>query len=108
MDINISEQAKTRFNQMIIESRSKNNFLRVYLRRVSLWHGPVFDIALDELNNNDVVFEKSSYKIILTDDLAANIGTIEILYKPGISKSGFRVNTDLIWKKEFYDKNWSI
>lgn len=106
MNISISHQSKIRLDQMFDESRLKNKIFRVYIRRVSRWYGPVFDVALDEPTNTDSLFKDDPYEIIIDSDLASNITSIEILYKPGISKSGFRVNTNLVWKSEYSNRGW--
>ena len=55
-------------------------------------------MVLDKPCDKDQVFESDGYKIIIHKELAKKISSIEIFYKEGISKSGFRVLTDIIWK----------
>lgn len=96
MIINITDQAISIINQMIFENSGSPKIFRVYIRRVSAWHGPVFDVALDESTKDDEIFRYNDYDIIISKDLASKITSIDIYYKPGISNSGFRVITDYV------------
>ena len=39
--------------------------------------------------------------------MVEKINNVEIFYKYGISKSGFRVLTDMLWKLEYKYKEWA-
>lgn len=66
----------------------------------------MFDVALDEPKDNDEVFEADGYKIIMRKEIADKISSVEIFYKDGISKSGFRVLTNITWRYEYTSKDW--
>ena len=59
-------------------------------------------MVLDEPSNKDEIFEADGYKIIIHKELAEKINSVEIFFKEGISKSGFRVLTDIDWAKIKY------
>lgn len=107
MIFNIHESAKEEINNMIENYKSNHRNFRIYIRRISAWLGPVFDVVLDEPSDNDEVFESDGYKIIIHKELAEKISSIEIFYKEGISKSGFRVLTDIVWKFEYRFMDWA-
>lgn len=67
----------------------------------------MFDIALDDATELDVIFKHDNYNIIINKELANKINSIEIFFEKGISKSGFRVLTDICWKFEYRFKDWS-
>ena len=46
-------------------------------------------------------------ELINGKELAKKISSIEIFYKEGISKSGFRVLTDIVWKFEYRFMDWA-
>lgn len=96
MNININSAAQKKINEMLEESGFTKKSFRIYIRRVSRWHGPIFDIALEESINDDEIFKVEDFEVILEKSLAKRINNIDILYSEGISKSGFRVNTDLV------------
>lgn len=64
-------------------------------------------MVLDKPCDKDQVFESNGYKIIIHKELAEKINSIEIFYKEGISKSGFRVLTDIVWKFEYRFMDWA-
>ncbi len=40
-------------------------------------------------------------------EMVQKINNVEIFYQYGISKSGFRVLTDMIWKIQYKYEDWS-
>lgn len=64
-------------------------------------------MVLDEPSNKDEIFEADGYKIIIHKELAEKINSVEIFFKEGISKSGFRVLTDIVWKFEYRFMDWA-
>jgi Fe-S cluster assembly iron-binding protein IscA len=67
----------------------------------------VFDVALDEPTEKDQVFRTEDYKIIMRKELAEKINSVEIFFKEGISKSGFRVLTDISWQYSYRFEDWA-
>ena len=108
MIFNIHESGKIAIDKMFEKSNSKDKSFRIYIRRISAWLGPVFDVVLDEPSNKDEIFEADGYKIIIHKELAEKINSVEIFFKEGISKSGFRVLTDIVWKFEYRFMDLSI
>ena len=104
---NIHESGKIAIDKMFEKSNSKDKSFRIYIRRISAWLGPVFDVVLDEPSNKDEIFEADGYKIIIHKELAEKINSVEIFFKEGISKSGFRVLTDIVWKFEYRFMDWA-
>ena len=107
MIFNIHESAKTEIDNMIKSSNSRYRGFRVYIRRISTWLGPVFDVILDEPMDKDGVYEVDGYKVSIHKELAEKINSVEIFFKKGISKSGFRVLTDIVWKFEYRFLDWA-
>lgn len=52
----------------------------------------MLSIALDELKENDSVFEKAGFKFIMDSDLASNTGGLEIDYSTKWFSKGFTVS----------------
>ena len=72
MIFNIHESGKIAIDKMFEKSNSKDKSFRIYIRRISAWLGPVFDVVLDEPSDKDEIFEADGYKIII-DDTIENI-----------------------------------
>lgn len=102
----IAESGKNAIDKMLLDANKSEKIFRVYIRRVSRWLGPVFDVALDEPKENDEIFEAEGYKILIRKEIADKISSVEIFYKDGISKSGFRVLTDMNWRHEYTYEDW--
>jgi len=107
MIISITDQAKSKLNQLFIELNVSNKIFRLYIREISELYGPVFDIALDKSTEDDKIFKCDGYSVIVNKYLASKITAVNIYFKPAISKSGFRITTDLEWAKEYYDCEWT-
>lgn len=67
----------------------------------------MFDIALDDATELDIIFKHDNYNIVINKELANKINSIEIFFEKGISKSGFRVLTDIYWKFEYRFEDWA-
>ena len=67
----------------------------------------MFDVALDEPTEKDDIFNYDGYKIFMRKELANKINSVEIFYKYGISKSGFRVLTNINWRNEYKYEDWA-
>ena len=107
MIFNIHESAKVEIDNMIEDFKSIEKNFRIYIRRISTWLGPVFDVVLDEPSDIDKVFDVDGYKVMIHKELAEKINSVEIFFKEGISKSGFRVLTDIVWKSEYRFMDWA-
>lgn len=107
MIINISEPAKEEFNKLFNIYSIKNKFIRVFIKEISAWYGPIFNVALDEPTENDDIFAIEDFNIILNKDLTSKISVINIYYKSVLSSDIFRVSTDLVWREEYYGLSWS-
>ena len=107
MIFNIHESAKVEIDNMIEDFKSIEKNFRIYIRRISAWLGPVFDVVLDEPTDKDEVYEVDGYKISIHKELAEKINSVEIFFKERISKSGFRVLTDIVWKSEYRFMDWA-
>ncbi len=107
MNFNIHDSAKEQINKLLKESSKSDKSFRIYIRRVSGWLGPVWDIALDEPTDKDDIFTACEYKVFMRKEAAQKINNVEIFYKYGISKSGFRVLTDLEWNVMYKYEDWA-
>lgn len=108
MIVNITDEAKNRLNEMFSDFKIENKLFRVYVRDMSSWYGPIFDVALDEPTINDNIYVCDDYNVIVNKELSLEISVINVYFKPYIAGSGFKVTTDLIWKDEYYYNNtWS-
>lgn len=107
MKFNLHDSAKEQINKLLEEEDKKEKAFCIYIRRVSNWLGPVWDVALDEPTEKDEVFKADGYEIFMRKEMAEKIDNVEIFYKYGISKSGFRVLTDMLWKLEYKYEEWA-
>ncbi len=107
MIINISTPAKEELNKMFDFYNINCKFVRIYIKQISAWYGPIFSVALDEPKENDTTFEIEDFTIVLDKDLSTKITVINIYYKSALSSDTFRVSTDLIWREEYYDMPWA-
>ena len=107
MNFNIHDSAKEQIDNILTQAQKQEKALRIYIRRISGWRGPVWDVALDEPTDKDEVFELDGYKIFMRNEMVPKINNVEIFYQYGISKSGFRVLTDMIWKIQYKYEDWS-
>lgn len=107
MIINISNPAKKELNNIFESYNLDVKYLRVYIKEVSAWYGPVFSVDLDEPTENDKIFECDDFEIIVNSDLCDKINVINIFYKSALSSDIFRVSTDLLWKEEYYEAPWA-
>ncbi|WGX74749.1 hypothetical protein QJS64_11345 [Paraclostridium bifermentans] len=54
-----------------------------------------------------MIFKYDNYNIIINKELANKINSFEIFFEKGISKSGFRILTDICWKFEYRFEDWA-
>lgn len=107
MIINISEPAKKELNNIFKSYSLDTKYLRVYIKEVNAWYGPMFSVALDEPTENDKIFKFDDFKIVLNDDLYSKINVVNIFHKSALYSDIFRVSTDLVWKEEYYEAPWA-
>lgn len=96
MNITIDENAKAKINEIIKEKNLNYRSFRLNIITLSRVTGPVFDLVFDEPNQFDQVYKVDSLDVIVDNGLSRRINEIEILYKEGLTKSGFVVNTDFM------------
>ena len=75
MIFNIHESGKIAIDKMFEKSNSKDKSFRIYIRRISAWLDPVFDVVLDEPSDKDEILEADGYKIIIHKELACLLYT---------------------------------
>lgn len=107
MIINISEIAKKELNNLFDSFNICNKFIRIYIKQISAWYGPIFNLALDEPSDSDITFVSDDFTIVLNRDLSDKISVINIYYKSALSSDTFRVSTDLQWHEEYYELPWA-
>lgn len=107
MIINISNSAKKELNNLFNSYNICNKFIRIYIKQISAWYGPIFHLALDEPLENDTTFKSDDFTIVLNKDLSDKISVINIYYRSALSCDTFRVSTDLEWREEYYGLAWA-
>lgn len=105
MIINIVGYAKEALNELFKNYDLTLKYVRIYLKEIA-WHGPVFNVALDEPTSNDVVFNVDDIHIIINEDLCTKFNIVNIYYRSNLSYSDFYITTDLVWKDEYHYTNW--
>lgn len=106
MIINITNPAKDALNNMFQSYNLDFKYIRIYLKEIA-WHGPVFNVALDEPTCDDEVFKVDDINIIINKDLCLKFSVVNIYYNSNLSYSDFHITTDLVWKDEYHYCNWS-
>lgn len=106
MIINITDLAKNALDNLFIEYSVNFKNIRLYLKEIA-WHGPIFDLALDEAKENDNIFKVDGYNVIIDKDLSAKFSVVNIYYNSFEYYGNFKITTDFIWKDEYHYCDWS-
>lgn len=64
MNFSIHYSAKEQIDNILTQAQKQEKAFRIYIRRISGWRGPVWDIALDEPTHKDEVFESEGIQNI--------------------------------------------
>lgn len=94
MNIKIYDSAKRELDKILINTDENKQYIRVFIRTLSFWYDARVHLTLDELTDDDVIFNIDGYKIILNKRLASQMSTITISFGGLLSKNEFSVDTD--------------
>ena len=65
MDIKIYSSAKQELDKLINNAHSNKNYIRIFIRTLSFWYDARVHLTLDELRDDDIIFDVDGYKIII-------------------------------------------
>ncbi len=94
MDIKIYDSAKSEFNKILSNADEDKKYIRIFIRTLSFWYDARVHLTLDELRDDDILFEVDGYKVILNKRLASQISKISISFGGLLSRNEFSVDTD--------------
>lgn len=98
MNITIYNSAKAELDKLLQQETNKK-YIRVFIRTISFWCDARVHITLDELQDNDELFEVDEYKLILSKRLASQINNLYISFGGLLSPNEFSVDCDF---NEYY------
>ena len=87
----VTQSAKEQLTQVLKEKQS-DAAVRVYVAGFG-WGGPSLGLALDELKDEDKVFDQETFKVVVNSDELSNIGNVEIDFRDNQWGSGFSVRS---------------
>ena len=94
MDIKIYNSAKQELDKLINNAHSNKNYIRIFIRTLSFWYDARVHLTLDELRDDDIIFDVDGYKIIINKRLASQMTRITISFRGLLSKNEFSVDTN--------------
>ena len=98
MNITMYNSAKTELDKLLKAETSKK-YIRVFIRTISFWCDAKVHIALDELQDDDELFEVDGYNIIINKRLASQVNNLYISFGGLLSPNEFSVDCDF---NEYY------
>ncbi|GAA0712906.1 hypothetical protein GCM10008904_26600 [Paraclostridium ghonii] len=98
MNIAIYSSAKTELDKLLKVETSKK-YIRVFIRTISFLCDARVHITLDELQDDDELFEVDGYNIIINKRLASQINNLYISFGGLLSPNEFSVDCDF---NEYY------
>ena len=94
MDIQIYSSAKQELDKLINNADSNKNYIRIFIRTLSFWYDARVHLTLDELTDDDIIFDVDGYKIIINKRLASQMTRITISFAGLLSRNEFSVDTN--------------
>ena len=94
MDIQIYNLAKQELDKLINNADSNKNYIRIFIRTLSFWYDARVHLTLDELRDDDIIFDVDGYKIIINKRLASQMARITISFGGLLSRNEFSVDTN--------------
>ena len=94
MDIQIYSSAKQELDKLINNADSNKNYIRIFIRTLSFWYDARVHLTLDELRDDDIIFDVDGYKIIINKILDSQMNYITISYGGLLSRNQFCVEAD--------------
>lgn len=98
MNIAIYSSAKTELDKLLKDETNKK-YIRVFIRTISFLCDARVHITLDELQDDDELFEVDGYNIIINKRLASQINNLSISFGGLLSPNEFSVDCDF---NEYY------
>ncbi|MDK2562627.1 hypothetical protein QOZ84_03625 [Romboutsia sedimentorum] len=92
MDILITQSAKPELEKLMQNSEHKN--IRVRTRCITMHDDAKLDIELDEITENDEIYEVDGYKVVISRNLADQLYSLVISYGGLLSRDKFSVDAD--------------
>lgn len=92
MNITIYNSAKEQLNNLLENSDDK--YIRIYTRSVTMYDEAKIDLKIDDMKEDDELFEVDNYKIVINKRFAMQISTVSISYGGLLSRDSFSVDTD--------------
>ena len=94
MDIQIYSSAKQELDKLINNADSNKNYIRIFIRTLSFWYDARVHLTLDELRDDDIIFDVDGYKIIINKRLASQMTRITISFGGLLSRNEFSVDSN--------------
>lgn len=94
MNIKIYNSAKAELDNLLNSVDKNKQYIRIFIRTISLWCDARVHLTLDELRDDDEVFESDGYKIIVNKRFASQMSNITISFGGLLSRDEFSVDTD--------------
>ncbi|MGL5313605.1 MAG: hypothetical protein ACRC92_10180 [Peptostreptococcaceae bacterium] len=93
LEILIADSAKAQLDKLLENSEKK--YIRIVTRRPSIYEDATFELELDDVKKEDMIFTVDKYQVIIDVNLATQIESITISYGGLFSKDKFSVDADL-------------
>lgn len=94
MDIKIYDSAKKELDKIIETVDENKKYIRIFIRTLSFWYDARVHLTLDELKDDDLIFDVDGYKVIINKRLASQMSRITISFGGLLSKNEFSVDTN--------------
>ncbi|MBQ9012154.1 MAG: hypothetical protein IJ094_01005 [Bacilli bacterium] len=94
MDIKIYDSAKKELDNLISAAADNKKYIRIFIRTLSFTYDARIHLTLDELNDDDIIFDIDGYKVIINKRLASQMTRITISFGGLLSKNEFSVDTN--------------
>ena len=94
MDKKIYDSAKKELDNLISAAADNKKYIRIFIRTLSFWYDARVHLTLDELTDDDIIFDVDGYKIIINKRLASQMTRITISFGGLLSKNEFSVDTN--------------
>ena len=94
MDIKIYDSAKKELDNLISAAADNKKYIRIFIRTLSFWYDARVHLTLDELRDDDMIFDVDGYKIIINKRLASQMTRITISFGGLLSRNEFSVDTN--------------
>ncbi|WP_243446357.1 hypothetical protein [Romboutsia weinsteinii] len=92
MDITLANSAKVEIDKLLKESNYE--YIRIITRCVTMHDDAKVDLIIDDIKEDDKLFEIDGYKIIINSIFAAQIASLVISYGGLMSRDQFSVYAD--------------